>query len=99
MEPIRLSYLNDTLGLDANAARQNSPCLLRPATAAPLILAVGAREGEEFLRQTTVMEHAWGKDVPIKPLILAGHHHYSAVEALGDPQSELAAAIIAQMSS
>lgn len=97
MQPIRLSYLNATLGLDHDTARRNSPSLLRPATSAPLILAVGALEGDEFLRQSAIMEAAWAGDVAITPMILNGGHHYSAVEALGDPDSELARAVLAQM--
>ena len=35
LEPIRLTYLNETLGLDEHTAARNSPRLLRPAGAAP----------------------------------------------------------------
>jgi arylformamidase len=99
LEPIRLSYLNDTLGLDAEAAAGNSPSLLRPAGPAPLILAVGGLEGEEFLRQSALMAKAWGDEAAVTSLVLDGLHHYSAVEALGAPESELAAAVVAQMAT
>jgi arylformamidase len=97
MEPIRLSYLNDTLGLDRETARRNSPSLLRPASTGHLILAVGSLEGEEFLRQNALMKGAWGGAVEITPMIMEGAQHYSAVEALGDPESALAHAVLAQM--
>ena len=64
LEPIRLSYLNDTLGLDRATALRNSPSLLRPSSAAPLIAAVGGLEGEEFLRQNALIEDALGERSP-----------------------------------
>jgi arylformamidase len=97
LEPIRLSYVNGTLQLDSAAATRNSPYRLQPATGAPLILAVGAEEGEEFLRQGDVMNAAWAERTSVTPLILDGMHHYSAVEALGDGGSELTAAVRRQM--
>ena len=97
MEPIRLSYLNDTLALDPETARRNSVYRLDPAGEAPLILAVGSLEGEEFLRQGKVMEMSWRDRIPITPLILDGLNHYSAVEALSDPDSALASAVQRQL--
>lgn len=97
LEPIRLSYLNSTLRLDPESVRRNSVCRLDPATDAPLILAVGALEGEEFLRQNAVMNTAWSERTSVTPVILDGQHHYSAVEALGEADSPLAAAVRRQM--
>ena len=97
MQPIRLSYLNEVLGLDEATAARNSPVLHRPASAAPLIVAVGGEEGDEFLRQNRIMQEAWQDAAAVTPLVMEGHHHYSAVEALGDPESELLAAVLEQM--
>ena len=98
LEPIRLTYLNETLGLDPAAAARNSPALLTPAGAAPLLLAVGGDERAEFLRQQQAMEDAWlGEGVPITSLVLPGHNHYTIVELLGDADGELAAAVRRQM--
>src|SRR5207302_10546683 len=44
LEPIRLCYLNDVLGLTPESARRNSPVHLKPTGRAPLVLAVGAGE-------------------------------------------------------
>lgn len=98
MEPIRRSYLNATLALDDASTARNSPMSFRPATSAPLISAVGALEREEFLRQNTLPAAHWGDTVPITELVLAGLHHYSAVESLGDSSSTLGQAVLAQMS-
>src|SRR5262249_42948034 len=48
LEPIRLSYLNDTLGLTTEVARRNSPVHLAPARSGPLLLPVGGLEGPEY---------------------------------------------------
>jgi len=53
LEPIRLCYLNEVLGLTPESARHNSPVHLKPTGRAPLVLAVGADEGPEYHRQTT----------------------------------------------
>lgn len=98
LEPIRLCYLNDVLGLTAEAARRNSPVLLAPTVRAPLALAVGAEEGAEYHRQTEALAAAWRPyGVPITVLDQAGHHHFSIVAQLEDPRSPLARAILAQM--
>lgn len=98
LEPIRLSYLNETLALDSQAAARNSPALLAPQGADPLLLAVGGDEGAEFLRQQQTMERAWqGAGVPVSASLLAGHNHYTIVELLGDPAGDLARAVHRQM--
>jgi len=94
LEPIRETYLNEVLGLDRGAALRNSPYRLPPATAAPLILATGELEGAEFARQTWVLDAYWrSQGVDVTSAVLDGHHHYSIVEQLGDPTSELARAL------
>ena len=54
-------------------------------------------EREEFLRQNTLMYRAWKAKAAVTPIVLEGLHHYSAVESLGDPNSELGLAIRQQM--
>jgi arylformamidase len=95
LDPIRRSYLNDTLALDAASAARNSPCMLRPATDAHLLAAVGSLEGEEFLRQNGLIAEAWGS--PVTGLVLKDDNHYSAVEAFADPASPLVAAFLAHV--
>jgi arylformamidase len=97
MEAIRLSYLNETLGLDAEAAARNSAYRQRPASAAPLIVAVGDEERAEFLHQNELMHRAWADVTATTPMVLDGLNHYSAVESLGDPGSEIGLAVRQQM--
>ena len=44
LEPIRLNYLNEKLGLDTAEAERNSPVRHVPATAGELVVAYGTRE-------------------------------------------------------
>lgn len=46
LEPIRLTYLNNTLALDRSSGERNSSALLDAATDAPLALAVGGERRE-----------------------------------------------------
>ncbi len=85
LEPMRLCYLNDSLGLDAATVRALSPMhVLADADAAgPLILAVGGDETDEFLRQQADFAAAWRtRGFACEVVDLPGDHHFSAVEAL-----------------
>ena len=83
--------------LDEAEARRLSPGRLQPLTDAPLLLAVGADETSEFLRQTDLMWDAWpgnhpaGRDTPMR---IADRHHYSAVLDYTDPASALSQATL-----
>src|SRR5690606_2099443 len=82
LEPIRLSYLNEKLGMTAEVAHRNSPAA-RPVGRMPLILAVGAAETDEFLRQQR--DHAarcrtggW----QVQAIEVPGRDHFSVLESL-----------------
>jgi arylformamidase len=97
LEPIRLSYLNATLGLGWEAARRHSPVHRVPERGGPLLLAVGSLEGEEYHRQTDTMAAAWRRrGLAARVLDLPGHDHFSIVAELEDPGSPLTRAILAQ---
>ena len=51
LEPIRLCFLNDTLGVGPGEVARLSPIALEPRGAGPTLLAVGDQEGPEFVRQ------------------------------------------------
>jgi arylformamidase len=94
LEPIRLSYLNGELGLDAAAARRNSPIHAAPAVRCPVLLAVGGRESPEFHRQQVSFADAWrGPCAGMETMISDGDDHFSIVGHLGDPGSALFRAI------
>ncbi len=85
LEPIRLCYLNDKLGLDAGEARRLSP-LHRPATTKPLVITYGTAELPELQRQSRAYaEHV--KGARLEPL--AGHDHFTILEELAAPAGRL----------
>lgn len=105
LEPIRLSYLNEALALDAESARRNSPVFdVRPAPSqsgpggAPLLLAVGQRESNEFHRQQSAFAAAWrAAGRPAQEMDLPGRNHFSILEAFCDPSHALFRATLDQI--
>ena len=84
--------------LDDAEARRVSPASSQPTTDAPLLLAVGADETSEFVRQTDLMWDAWPRNRPRDaraPMHVAGRQHYNVVLDYVDPQSALTAATLA----
>ncbi len=98
LEPIRLCYLNQELGLDPATVERNSPVRLDPRNVASLLLPVGELEGSEYRRQSEDLASAWGRrGYSPEVLVMAGHDHFSIVDQLDDPGSELSRTIRAQM--
>jgi acetyl esterase/lipase len=94
LEPIRLNYLNDKLGLDEAEAARNSPIRHLPSRAAPLVISVGLGELPELIRQSEEYWAAWhAKGLPGGYLPLAGHEHFSILEELAQPSGRLFAAL------
>jgi len=98
LEPIRLCYLNDVLGLSPEAAQRNSPVHLKPRGRVPLVLTLGAAEGPEYHRQTNDLATAWrAHGAPIHVLDAPGHDHFSIIAELERPDSTLARTIRKQI--
>jgi arylformamidase len=98
LEPIRLSYLNEVLGLDAETARRNSPLYLLSRRGPPLIAAVGGAETNEFRRQTGMLTTAWrARGLPCEELTLPRLHHFDIVQGLGRTDSPLSRAMLDRM--
>ncbi len=98
LEPIRLCYLNDVLGLDAEQAQRNSPLHLPPLTRCPVTVSVGELETEAFHRQSEAyidMLRAVGLHCEL--LVETGMHHFEIVAALANPGNRTTAAIARQM--
>jgi arylformamidase len=90
LEPLRHSYLNDKLQLDAASARRNSPLWQPPATAPRLAVVVGGRELPELRRQSrdfALDRCQRGLDCPHQELPDADH--FSILKALADPHGAL----------
>jgi arylformamidase len=95
LEPIRLNYLNEKLGLDAAEAERNSPLLHLPAMAGPLVVAYGTAELPELCRQSIDYAQVWVETgLPGHLLPIDGANHFTILEALADPQGAIAAALL-----
>lgn len=58
LEPLRLSYLNADLRMDAETSRRNSPIHYLPKWMPPTVVAVGGGETDEFRRQSMIYTEA-----------------------------------------
>ncbi len=98
LEPIRLNYLNDKLGLDEVEAERNSPLLHIPPMAGELVVAYGTRELPELCRQSIDYAQAWvERDLAGHLLPVDGANHFTILETLADPQGVLARAFLAML--
>lgn len=95
LEPIRLSYLNQPLGMDVLEARRNSPLLGLPKAAGRLMVTVGGGELSELQRQSVDYFAAWraaglaGEFVP-----LPSHDHFSVINELAEKTGILSKALV-----
>jgi arylformamidase len=95
LEPIRLNYLNEKLGLDAAEAERNSPLLHLPAMAGELVVAYGTRELPELCRQSIDYAQAWTKRGLAGHLLpIDGADHFTILDALADPRGALTLALL-----
>jgi arylformamidase len=98
LAPLVLSSYNADLRLDAAEAARVSPLNLTPRTRAPLLIAVGADETSEFLRQSRILWDRWPANRPAgmrAPLFVPARNHFSVVADYADPESELTRATLA----
>jgi arylformamidase len=98
LEPIRLSYVNEALGMDHLEAATNSPHSKPLRNHCPLILAYGDNETAEFKRQTDEYRHfllAAGETVNFAEI--EGRNHFDVIMDLANPASWLAQSVIRQM--
>jgi acetyl esterase/lipase len=90
LEPIRLSYLNDKLRLDAGEASRLSPLLHLPPSSPPLTLACGGAELPELQRQSEEFAAARARAGLSGRLVrLAGHNHFTILEELAHADGAL----------
>jgi arylformamidase len=98
MEPIRLSYLNKTLKMDAAEALRNCPLHQTYRCAAPLSLVIAVDESDEFHRQSADMQAHWrALGYPCELLVPEGLDHFNVVNELADPQCALVLHQLEQM--
>lgn len=98
LEPIVLSYINNTLHMDIDTAKRNSPVNLEPANACSLLLATGENETNEFKAQSIELYNSWrNKHASAELLKVPGKNHYSILEVVTEKDSLLQSAIFRLM--
>ena len=98
LRPLPLVSFNTDMRLDAAQAAQLSPVLQQPTVAAPLLVAVGADETAEFVRQSQILWDAWPAARPERstgPLVVPARNHFDVVLDMGTAGTTLAAATLA----
>lgn len=94
LEPIRLCYLNEKLRLTEESARRFSPLRHLPARMPSLVVAVGAAELPELVRQSADYAAALSsRGLPVRYLPLAGHDHFTVLDELARPDGALCGAL------
>lgn len=94
--PISLSYHQDILHIDSETIATMSPMTSPPSKDRRLVLAVGSEETAEFQRQ----QEAFGAvcraaGVRVEEVPLPARDHFTAIDALGEPEHALFAATLA----
>ena len=98
LEPLRHTYQQPVLQLDAAAARRNSPIHNIPTCGLSLLAAVGNLEPTPFTQGTQDYANIWhDRGNSGKSLVLPEEHHFSVVLQLMDADSTLGQALVAQM--
>jgi len=93
---VRFSF-NTDLKLNADEAWRQSPVAYPPTTAAPLVIACGAEETTEFIRQSQLMWDAWPANRrPLDgPLYVPGADHFTIQLDHARADSDITAATLA----
>ena len=92
LEPLVQASFNVDLKLDPGRAYLVSPIHLQARTPVPVVIAAGADETSEFIRQSWLLWERWPECHPPGrrgPLFIPGKHHFSVISDLADPASEL----------
>ena len=90
LRPLLHTKMNDVLGLDLEEAMRESPVLHNPVVPVPYRCWVGGAERPEFIRQSQIMAQIWsGLDTPATCVIDGQHHHFSVIDGLRNPYSDI----------
>jgi arylformamidase len=85
LEPIRLTPLNDLVGMDTAEARAQSPMFMAPPTKAPMVVVAGGAESEEFIRQAEDFAARWREHgVAAESIVPDGLDHFTVLDTLAE---------------
>jgi arylformamidase len=90
LEPVRRSFINETLSFGDDEVAHFSPIALSPQARLPLMCAVGAEESSEFIRQNRDFSERWrslGMDIDMR--VVEDRDHFSIREDLSVPDAPM----------
>ncbi len=94
LRPLLPAGQNQALQLDEAEAMAVSPVLWPAPKGERFEAWVGGDESDEFLRQSKTLTACWlGSGVKAKYVEVAGTNHFTVIEALGDPASDMTQAL------
>jgi arylformamidase len=94
LEPVRLSHVNEWIGLDASVVQALSPLRHLPRRAVPLVVSYGESETFEFQRQSEVYAAACAaRGCDVRLVMEDKSNHFDLPLRLMNPQSALTQAI------
>ncbi|WP_030666504.1 alpha/beta hydrolase [Streptomyces cellulosae] len=95
LEPLRHTYVNDALGMDAAEARDCSPLHRMPTRLPRLVVALGENETDAFTEQHHQFVGAAREGgTEVTDLVVPGRHHFDLPFDLADPDTVLGAAVL-----
>jgi arylformamidase len=89
LHPILRVSVQDDVRLDPEAVPRISPITLKPATGAPMAIAVGGAESDEFRRQTSDLARVWSAFAPVEHVEFDGLNHFSILTETATPDHPL----------
>ena len=98
LEPVRLSYVNEKVGMDASEAHKNSPIRHGLRNRCPVILAYGDNETSEFKRQTDEYRKVLqDSGIRVSFSEIANRNHFDVIMDLAHADTWLARQVLGQM--
>lgn len=101
LDRIRLTYVNDALGLTEADARRNSPVHFMPIRADEVLVARGGAETDEYRRQhellVAALRRAGTTAAGVRSLVCESRSHFDLPLGLGDPRDELGRMMLRSM--
>ncbi|CAM3364944.1 alpha/beta hydrolase [Paracoccus nototheniae] len=96
LRPLRATWRQATLSIDAAEALSESPALLEPLPGTRLTCWAGARETSEFLRQNALLANIWrGLGAATAVVEEPDRHHFDIIDGLADPDHPMIRALLA----
>lgn len=89
LEPILGTSVQADVRLTGDDAQRLSPIHLKPATEAPMVIAAGGDESDEFRRQSAILAEAWKAHAPVEHIELPGLNHFTILSETATPDSKL----------